>query len=430
VLAARRLVQDDHILLKLRVAFDLGLGRAFPENVRELVCEIASRVPTTQPGHSLDPMTDDCGIKVVSLDEDGDDHTDANSGTVELAIPLAVAPAQFGLPLLLAIAGYGSVFASVREYQVLDLELPETYLSHFSGPAVGVEGIFEPFPDQRALLGIVLRPRFQSSEKLLFEYVAEHVAAGVDFVFDDELTVGNSLISFDMRVATVRRAIDAASDSQRRPIYIANVLAGTERALALARQAGEEGADGVMVNPIVMGYDVLRELAADITFPRILVANFIGRSLVTGGGQYRISPTLLCKLARLAGADAMYIQPFAGSIRNPEKAASQYESALWSPFSAATPFRESVGVMSGGIALTEFFRNQDIYGRPLMLTLTERCAQAWEQGIRPGIVFSCISEIAAAVRSGSRVGEVLLSLDRRSSDHRICLEILGVEGLS
>jgi hypothetical protein len=234
-------------------------------------------------------------------------------------------------------------------------------------------------------------------------------------------------------VSTVTTAIGAAtSDTGRRPVYIANVLAGTPRALELAHRAIDAGADGIMVNPIVMGYDVIHALASDPGFSGLIVANFIGRSLVTGGNQFRVSPILLCKLTRLTGADAMYMQPFVGAIRNPRKAASHYESALCRPFSPSRQIRPSVGVMTGGLALSEFFGNQDIYSGPLMLTLTERCALAWDRGLRPRIVFDCIAAIRTAMAEQDRrhVQEVVVELAGKSSGHRDCLEILGIDGLA
>jgi ribulose 1,5-bisphosphate carboxylase large subunit-like protein len=420
------------VILSVRIAFQDNTPEAFPELILGLVADIASRVPASDPSHAEDPLRDECGIKVVSFDEDDPDSGSANSGIVQLAIPLAVAPPEHGLPLLLAIAGYGSVFSSVREFHVLDLEIPDAYLESFSGPANGAEHIFGD-SEELAQLGIVLRPRFHTSKELLAEYVREHVAAGVDFIFDDELTVGTSQLDFDARISTVVEAIDAAAgDRDRRPVYIANVLASHPRALELARRVLDDGADGIMVNPIVMGYDAIQELAGSDEFGGLVVANFIGRSLLTGGKQFRISPVLLCKLARLAGADAMYIQPFAGTIRNPRQAAALYESALCNDFSPKQEFRKSVGVMSGGLALTEYFTNQEIYKGPLMLTLSERCAQAWESEVRPGVVFECIGSIKAAMAATDQkhLEQTLVELSGRSQGHRQCLEILGIDGLA
>ena len=433
-LSPRSVLQHDHALVTVRIGFRNDDGATFQDNIVTLVEHLSGRMPA----EASSAVKDDYAVSVVSVREDGSEDSNTNCGTVEFAVPDLAFPADHGYPLLLAISTFGSVFSSVVEYQLIDIELPERYLSTLQGPFHGAEATVQMMGDKRVAHGIVLRPRFHATEELLTDYVREFVAAGIDYIVDDELTTPEPLREFCGRISIIRRAIEAGlrsrKGSQRHcpsPIFIATVTSRTTTAIDLAKRAVVAGADGVMINPIVMGFDVLQSLAEDSSFSGLAIANMIGRSLLTGGPRYRISPVLLCKLTRLAGADAIYIQPFAGQIRNPTKSAAEYEAVLTQQLSSGTSHHASTAIMSGGMGLAELVANEKIYEGPLMLSIGERCAAAWDRGAPPSVVLDCLRETRDAVAEGGReaLERALLKLRDRGRHHRECLEIFGADSL-
>jgi ribulose 1,5-bisphosphate carboxylase large subunit-like protein len=428
-------LRADHAIVSLRIGFRSDSDHSFHDNIVTLVNHLSGRLPSEVHQGA---RRDDYAVSVVAVHEDGDDDSNTNCGTVDLAIPGRAFPPEHGFPLLIAIAAFGSVYSNVVEYHLLDIELPELHLASFKGPFHGGNGIATRLDDQRVSFGVVLRPRFHSSPELLTRYVHDFVAAGIDYIVDDELTTPEPVKAFDERITTIRNAIDRGMLARQKhhrdahkPIFIATVTSRTTLAIQLAEQAVKAGADGVMVNPIVMGFDVLQSLASDADFKGLVIANMIGRSLLTGGPNFRFSPVLLCKLTRLAGADAMYIQPFAGQIRNPRKSAAEYEAALNHPLSATGNHRPSAAIMSGGMGFAELAENERIYEGPLMLSIGERCALAWDRGVSANTIMECLRSIRSALVSDDRetLEHALVKLQSQSNQHRNCLDVFGADAL-
>src|SRR5438105_4924180 len=175
-LTPRRLLHDDHIIVRLRIGFTKQTELSFTENVVDLVNQISGQTLASNPtARSL-------RLKVISCDEDGGDESDANCGSIELAIPAAAAPSEHGLPLILAIASFGSVFAHVNEYQLLDIDFPDSHLRELPGPSLGADHVMARHGGKRVSLGLVLRPRFRADPALLSRYVRDFVREGIDYI--------------------------------------------------------------------------------------------------------------------------------------------------------------------------------------------------------------------------------------------------------
>jgi ribulose 1,5-bisphosphate carboxylase large subunit-like protein len=267
----------DHAIVKVRVAFDPSSKQSFHDLVAELVDAIGVLPGTTPAAES--PLD----ISLVGVDEDTY-STSGRRGTAEFAIPQAVLPAAGALPLLLAIATYGSVYRFVREYQVIDIELPAemTPQEDLCGPKFGPSVV--PATYHTARLGLILKPRFMSSEKRVRTLVAAVAHAGIDYVVDDELTVETAGLSFARRIAVVTEELQrAANDTNRAVPFIANITGSYTVALQRAAVAEELGVRAVMVNTIAMGYDVVSQIASDSGRRLGVIANSIGRGVLTSG---------------------------------------------------------------------------------------------------------------------------------------------------
>ncbi len=389
----------DHALVKVRVAFAADDDRTFYESVGELVEAIGVRKDTSLAG-AADHRWD---LHLVNIDEDDYSSPGARRGTAEFAVPTGVLPVDGAVPLMLSIATYGSVYRFVREYQVIDLEFPSEAMSQHDlcGPQRGPEFISPR--DAAARLGAIIKPRFISDESNLRQLVRALASAEIDYLADDELTVGTPDLSFERRVGVVTTELEACAATTGRQIpYIANITGSYAGAMRRARAAADLGARGVMVNTIAMGYDVVSDLANDDGFDLGIVANSIGRGVLTSGPGYRVAPELLCKLARLVGADAVYTGPLVGDIATVEQHAERYLKVLTQPYHGACVRRPAAAMMSGGVGLPEIIRNEQLYRGDLFLSMGREFMRPLADGLDPSVLVHCIRAIWGAVRDGGR----------------------------
>lgn len=421
-LITRRTLEDDHLIVKVKVAFDKS-KKTFEQNVSSLLDAIGVR-----PGTAFSDCDEFVDIQLVHFDEEDYPPPELTRGTIEFAIPATALPVECGFPLAMAIATYGSVYSFVREYQVLDIDFPPKFITRMRGPTFGSD--FIPKRSNRVpRLGLILKPRFickaETVQILIREFGAE-----VDYITDDELTVGTQPLPFADRVSAVVEALRPIEDKLGRSIpYIANITAPHRTALRLARQAKALGAKGIMVNTIAMGYDIVAELAAKTGLGLGIFANSIGRGVLTSGPGYRVAPALLCKLARLSGADAVYTGPLAGSIDNVRQYSAGYHHALTERFHAGCKRKHSAAIMSGGISLPELLNNQEQYAGPLYLSLGQGLVSPLVQGVCGRIILECIYELWDEIAANGIISarQLAIKLGAKGSEYARCLDLIRAD---
>lgn len=422
-LVSRSSVDKDHILVTLKVGF--AKGNTFERNVTALLDAIGIRPETvTQEGAHHERLD----LSLVHFDEEESLPTDLSRGVVEFAVPAAIIPPDCGLPLVLAVAAYGSAYSFVREFQVIDIDFPPAYLVDLPGPRYGDMLIQPRYGNTR--LGLILKPRFLSDVAGVQKLVGELAPHGIDYVTDDELTVGTTRLPFGERVGAVMSALRPVEERLGRRIpYVANVTARYSTALRLSEEARKLGAGGVMVNTIAMGYDALTKLASGRKLEMGVFANSIGRGVLTSGPAYRVAPALLCKLARLAGADAVYTGTLAGSIDNVRQYAAAYRRALMEPCHRGCKRKTAGAVMSGAISLPELLQNEEGYKGPLYLSLGRGLVSPLTQGIPGRVVLESMVTIWQALRTDGLAAAQRAAADlaRRGDSHKRCLELIRAD---
>jgi ribulose 1,5-bisphosphate carboxylase large subunit-like protein len=415
---------DDHAIVKVRLAFDPASNHSFHDLVAELV-DATGVLPGTTP--ALDPSFD---LALVGVDED-EYSTSGKRGTAEFAIPQSVLPESGALPLLIAIATYGSVYRFVREYQVIDIEFPtdKTPQPDLCGPRFGPNLI--PIDRNASRLGLILKPRFMANEDRVRTLVNAVARAGIDYIIDDELTVGTPPLSFERRVTVVLEVLQRIErETGRRVPFIANITGSYATAMSRAAFAESAGVRAVMVNTIAMGYDVLSELAGARDRRLGIIANSIGRGVLTSGPGYRIAPELLCKLARLAGADGVYTGPLVGDrIATMQQHAERYRQSLTQPFHKSCVRKHAAAVMSGGLGLPEIIRNEEVYAGDIFMSLGRDFIQPFDTGIGADVLLQCIRSISDAVRSDSFAGgrDAVKRLNAKGTKYKDCLMAIRAE---
>jgi 2,3-diketo-5-methylthiopentyl-1-phosphate enolase len=263
--------------------------------------------------------------RVMATSEIPDDQLEAMPGegarawSIEIAYPTHNMGDQ--IPLLLATV-YGEC-ASWRDLKLIDLQLPEAFVSTFKGPALGLVGIRDLVDAQdRPLLVTILKPAIGLTPNESAAVFYEAAIGGSDAVKDDEKVVSQPWSEFLDRVRQHGKAAAAAYEQTgHRTLYFVNVTDRPDRMLANAHAAVEAGASALLVNAWPVG--------------------------VSGAPWSGMSPHLaLGTLPRLAGADAAIYPSHLGTLPFSRADAERVSGALTNPWFRVRP---ALPVAGGGL---------------------------------------------------------------------------------
>ena len=216
--------------------------------------------------------------------------------------------------LLTALLG-NDASTSIRA-KLVDLQFPREYAELFPGPKFGIAGV-------RERLGVTERPLLLNMIKPCVGFPGEvgakiffDVALGqVDMIKDDELLTNPQYLPLPERIKAYLDARDRAQAvTGKRVAYFPNITDEVPKILDNARLAAELGADGVMINFVFTGLDVLKAVAEDKQVNLPILAHYAGSGpWIESTASGMDSILYLGKLARLAGADiVMYNTPYGG----------------------------------------------------------------------------------------------------------------------
>jgi len=238
------------------------------------------------------------------LPKSGDRHRRA--AQVRLSWPVS----NFGpsLPNLLAtVAGNLSELKAFSGLKLTDLKLPPVFLDRYQGPQFGVEGT-RRFADvyDRPLIGTIIKPSVGLSPDATAGLVETLVAAGVDFIKDDELQSDGPHCPFNDRISAVMRVIRGhAEHTGKKVMYAANLTGDMDEMLSRHDHVLNEGGTCVMVSMNSVGLPALKALRAASQLPIHGHRNgwgMLGRSPAIG-----MSFIAYQKLWRLAGIDHTHV---------------------------------------------------------------------------------------------------------------------------
>lgn len=221
--------------------------------------------------------------------------TDLGSGRfrAEISFPAALAGGRIGA-LLNLVFGNASIWPGVR---LVDVELPLSFLSAFSGPNYGLAGLRELLGVQgRPLLATALKP-MGSTEQELADMAAAFARGGGDIVKDDQNIVDGTFATFKSRVSRIAEAVAGTSC-----LYFPHLSGPQEELEERLRFVLGQGLKGVLICPAIVGLDTMRSLAdrrkaVFMAHPAYSGAFYAERSHGIEHSLY------LATMMRLAGAD-------------------------------------------------------------------------------------------------------------------------------
>jgi len=146
---------------------------------------------------------------------------------------------------------------------VTDLDLPPAVLGEMQGPRYGVEGIRRlcQVPDPVPLLCTALKPVGLSCTELA-ALCRKFVLGGMDIIKDDHGLAHQRWCSFRERAARCQEAVNRANEeAERRCVYFPNLVTGSPRLGDDVTYLSSLGCAGVLVSPMLLGFDTVRWLA-------------------------------------------------------------------------------------------------------------------------------------------------------------------------
>ncbi len=219
---------------------------------------------------------------------------------------------------------WNSVFGEVHRLGYLsaaalvDLQFPASLAAAHTGPKYGVPGLRETLriPD-RPLFCRSMRPAAGLFTETMLHINEAVLSGGFDIIKDDELTYDCARSPFADRV---RRMVDmkhrVEDKTGEAKLYFANIIDDCGTALAMAEQASDLGADGVLLSASAQGLSFISAVARR-TDLIILAHNSCGDGL-TRAGSWGASDAVMARLQRAAGADMVVSPgPFSTSYQDP-----------------------------------------------------------------------------------------------------------------
>ena len=210
--------------------------------------------------------------------------------------------------LLNLLFGNVSIYPGVR---LTDLQLPDSLLASFPGPAFGLDGLRQRLGVYgRPLLASAIKPRGLADDALAG--VARDFALGGGDLIKDDQNLVDDFEAFKRRVDACANAVDEARQATGREcLYLPHISAGLEQLPRFADYVEARGLAGVLICPMVVGLDTARALLADrgllfMAHPALTGTYTNSRD---GGIAHEI---LLGTLMRLAGADISVFPHFGG----------------------------------------------------------------------------------------------------------------------
>ncbi len=252
--------------------------------------------------------------------------------------------------------------------KVEHIDLPPGMLSQCRGPRFGREGL-------RKLLGVPRRPLLFTalkpmglSSKQLAELAYKFAIGGIDIIKDDHGLTDQCFAPFAERISLCSAAVQKANrETGNQSIYVANVTGAAGTILQRAKQAKEAGAGGLMVAPALVGFDGLRQLAAEdsISLPVFSHPAFIGSYVINkeNGLSHQV---LFGQLMRLAGADAVIYPSFGGRFSFSQSECEAIARATQDDIKGIKPIFPAPG---GGMSIDRVPEMYRVYGNEVMFLI-------------------------------------------------------------
>ena len=297
--------------------------------------------PNTRSLFETDEMLKIHSCKILDKKED---LVKKKEGIVHIAFPLENIDLETdGISQMLCHFMGGQLDINMFEKCVLkDFQIPEKAKKYFLGPKFGIKGIRDFLNNHdRPLLGAIIKPKVGASKEVLLEMTKQLVEGGVEFIKEDEIMSNPKVAPLEERVPYIMEYLNSID---RKIIYCFSITADFPYCLDRVKQVYELGGNGVHINfwSGLGVYNAIRKL----DLPIFLHFQKSGDKILTNKKHnFHIEWPVICKIARMSGADFIHAGMWGGYYHEEEEDLRETISAL----TDGDDYGGTVPALSGGM---------------------------------------------------------------------------------
>jgi ribulose-bisphosphate carboxylase large chain len=265
-------------------------------------------------------------------------------GEVEIAFPIDNVGHSLST-LMATVAGNLYELGEVTGLRLLDLDLPDDFVSGFSGPQFGVEGTRAMTQvHDRPLIGTIIKPSIGLTPSQTAELVDSLCSAGIDFIKDDELIANPPYAPFSERLSAVMPVLRRHADRLgRMPMYAINISGSVEEMRQRHDEVVRAGGTCVMVSVNWVGLSAVEDLRRYAQVP--IHGHRNGWGALTRCPQLGMDFAAYQKVWRLAGVDQLHVNGLRSKFWEPDASVIASAKACMVPLGGHSPI---VPVFSSG----------------------------------------------------------------------------------
>lgn len=214
----------------------------------------------------------------------------------------------YNLPVLVStLQGNLYEITQFTGLKLMDIELPASYGSFFSGPSFGITGCRElTGVYNRPLIGTIIKPSVGLSPEQTAGMVNVLSEAGIDFVKDDELLSSSGNSSFEDRLSAVMQVINRQADKTgKKVMYAFNISGDMDDMLYRYEKIIQAGGTCAMVSINSVGLSAVKKICNQGQLA--IHAHRNGWGMLTRHPLLGIDFRAYQKLWRLAGVDQLHV---------------------------------------------------------------------------------------------------------------------------
>ena len=251
--------------------------------------------------------------------------------------------------------------------RLMDMSLPDSFLANFSGPRYGIDGL-------RKLLGVTDRPIACTALKPMGANVEElakmadgFVRGGGDIIKDDHGLANQPYHPFEERIVRCQEAVEQANEATgNNCIYCPMISGPFDRIEGQVRYAKRNGVKGVLVPPVLVGFDTARYIAE--TYKLVVIGHPALSGVFFGNPDHGITPAILLgTIYRMLGVDISIFVNYGGRFQYTREECLELCDALRKPLADMKPAFPSP---SGGMNIDNVREMTSTYGKDTVFLIS------------------------------------------------------------